>query len=285
MVRKSRPLGCVLAIVVLGACLVPAMFGAKLFLGTHPGAIPGSRTQEKELLPVLKDAVGPLPAAFSAEAKLMVNSGVSFSARGTGTVEDGVVTHRMLIDAISQSNPGSVQVRPSTTIDTGDAKVEITGVDTARLDAMAGLAGELAGPAKQVKVSLDQPRLFVRAGYRLVETADANGGEAGPCEAARSEFVAQLPEIAELQRQGVPVEAEFMQCSDNAPGAEFPGFAPAEQVKDVDQLLRGSLGNTVYWAKLRDDGKVYVRFRDGQESAEANWRAQWRHGEVSVFRG
>lgn len=44
MVRKSGPLGCVLAIVVLGACLVPAMFGAKLFLGTRPGAIPGSRT-------------------------------------------------------------------------------------------------------------------------------------------------------------------------------------------------------------------------------------------------
>ncbi|MEJ5998417.1 hypothetical protein [Corynebacterium sp. H130] len=264
--------------------VVPLVFVSLVFFGTHPGAIPGLRSAEKKLAPELEQNIGALPAGFHAETNIMVAGGVSISARGQGTVAQGADTHRVLLDAIDRTDTGKTKIAAETTVLIGESMVTIAGQDRANLEAMTPLAGTLVDPALQVRMTLDEPKLLVRAAHQTTESIDSVHSTAGPCAASRAEFISHISEIAALDEQGIPVVGDFMHCADSVPGAYFGEHVSPQAAKDLDRLLNSQLGGTVFWAKVGDNGNINVRFKSGSETAEAQWKEKWPHGEVKVFK-
>lgn len=283
---KSMSTRIVLAILGVFVVMIPLLFVGSVWLGTHPASIPGLHAAEKKLAPELKRNIGALPPGFTGETNVMVRGGVSISAYGDGTVAEGAQAHRTLldaIDAIDATDTGKTTIAPSTTINAGESTVTISGFNRANLDAMTELAEVFAEPALHLRLTLDEPKLLVRAGYQHSESPDSISGTAGPCAASRAEYISHISEVAALEKQGIPVEGDFMYCADNVPGAYFGVHVPARMAKGLDRLLNGPLGDTVFWAKVSENGNLYIRFKKGSESSEVQWRENWQHGELKVF--
>lgn len=249
----------VLAILGVFAVVIPLLFVGSVWLGTHPASIPGLHAAEKKLAPELQRNIGALPPGFTGETNVMVRGGVSISAYGDGTVAEGAQAHRTLLDAIDATDTEKTTIAPSTTINAGESTVTISGFNRANLDAMTELAEVFAEPALQLRLTLDEPKLLVRAGYQHSESPDSISGTAGPCAASRAEYISHISEVAALEKRGIPVEGDFMYCTDKVPGAYFGVHVPARMAKDLD------------------------RFKKGSESSEVQWRENWQHGEVKVF--